>query len=111
MLEFQHQKWPLIKCSPAKTTPIYKRTLECLGLKLLPENVLFSSSLWGMDGGVNPLGCLYPTLILFIVKIAMDWVVPAFSFRGLDSPTYFIICTARGCPHISMLPMLVKTKI
>ena len=42
MLQFQQQKWPLINCSPAKKTHIYIHTLECLGLKLLTKNVLFS---------------------------------------------------------------------
>ena len=56
MLEFQQQKLPLIKCSPAKTTAVYRSTLECLGLKLLPKKHAFFVEPSGVDGGVNPMG-------------------------------------------------------
>ena len=47
MLDFQQQKLPLIKGSPAKTTPIYKSTLECLGLNCYPKHAVFIEPLGG----------------------------------------------------------------
>ena len=41
MLEFQQQKWPLIKGSPVKTTPIYKKHSGVPGTEIVTLKCAF----------------------------------------------------------------------